>query len=605
MMSRGDWGRAATVLMMSTALTAAGCRSRPAATSSDEPSGVRSARSASASTASAATGLHDLHVKGSVVRGPLACAECHLCPGPTPQWGAVASARSAAPSWSASAATCSGVYCHGVTLTAPAATSSMVSWGASAPDYGSQPLSVTCAACHGYPPPSHGAAQTDCNRCHSATVKPDGSIDVAGGRHVDGKLDFSSSVSGWDCAGCHGFPPSTGMGAGAHALHYGLSSVAGYGDTDVLQDRYPSATPLTAPGVYAFGCGLCHPLDGSKHMDGTVEVEVARVAGAGLKALARTDAAYDSSSGTCSGVYCHSTGQASPTYKTTPSWFTTSYSSPSTRCSQCHDDPPTYANGNSHLSLDASGNPVQGHVLGWPGPSHGSKHGGGPGYPSYYPQPIDSTPITCQTCHFDTVDPLNTTLNGSGQPVGYYYLDTGGALATACAPCHTAGGTPAAGNGKILPFRHVNGTRDVVFDKRTGVDDGPSGRSLPTWLPAVANSKAATGVAITPTHVYWMTDEANQVWGCNGSFSWWTGYVATCPPGVVFHPNYYWNTSVTPNVWSLNNNGTIEFSLQNATYDPSTRSCSGVSCHPDNATYPAARPPPVWGGSVRCGPCHG
>ena len=115
-----------------------------------------------------------------------------------------------------------------------------------------------------------------------------------------------------DCALCH-----ASLG-GAHAVHAAFASPAdsGYGDQRILEDFSPSGGP-----AYQFGCGNCHPLDPARHLSGgPVEVSLSpAAAGAtGLRALNRADAAY--AGGKCSGVYCHSSGQATPIFVETPAW---------------------------------------------------------------------------------------------------------------------------------------------------------------------------------------------------------------------------------------------------------------------------------------------
>jgi predicted CxxxxCH...CXXCH cytochrome family protein len=419
-----------------------------------------------------------------------------------------------------------------------------------------RPPTQQCAACHGYPPPPphEPATGAECFQCHSS-VAADGSIDVAAGRHLDGVLD----VSGGGCSSCHGNPPASG----AHLAHYGLEGGSGFGDLSTLQDRSPGETPTSAPQVYAFGCGNCHPW--GSHRGGTVDVALyAPGAPAGsLMSKSSANAAYDATAGTCSGVYCHSSGQATPAYVTTPGWF----SGATVGCAGCHANPPRYPSGgagaataNSHLDLGDDGYEF-GHFLGMPGPWHTSKHG-----ENGWGEGEDAAPITCQTCHFDTTDPANTG------PSGFYYLDTTGDYALPggdpgriawgwqasiqCGSCHD--GDPATGSGRVLPLRHVNGSRDVVFDART---------TLPAiaWLPAEPDA---------PTAPYWMTG---------------TGPSLPYPSWVA------WSASGT----------TVSFDLATSTYDAATKTCNNVACH-------LAQTQPVWGApyqyytnqSATCYTCH-
>jgi predicted CxxxxCH...CXXCH cytochrome family protein len=268
---------------------------------------------------------------------------------------------------------------------------------------------------------------------------------------------------------------------------------------------------------------------------------------------------------TCSGVYCHSTGQQGPAFKTTPGWF----SGQTVGCAGCHDNPPAYPSGgpatataNSHLQLADDGYEF-GHFLGMPGAWHTSKHGGngwGPGE--------DAAPITCQACHYDTTDPANT------RPGGFYYLDTSGAYtlpggdpgrisggwqaSIQCNYCHNASSGLSTGTGRVLPLRHVNGARDVVFDPRG---------TLPTlsWLPAVPND---------PTRPYWMTGTQ---------------------PSLPYPSTVTWSTSGT----------TVSFGLGGITYDPATKTCSGAACHLAATTVPWGRPYQYYtNSSFTCYTCH-
>ena len=505
-------------------------------------------------------GAHLSHTRASFARGPLGCVECHA-PVCTPNqatnivFGALARKDGAQPAWDAATRTCSGVYCHGATLAgAPA----RMAWSYVDPAL-VRPLSQECVLCHGYPPsaPHDAAAPSDCRGCHPSAAA-DGSVDVAGGRHLDGVLD----VSGGGCGSCHGNPPATG----AHVVHYGLQGGSGFSDLTTLQDRYPLEAPTTAPAVYAFGCGNCHPAVTPLHRNGTVDVVLYEpgVAAGTLKSLAAPTASYDPVAKTCAGVYCHSTGQAAPVFRTTPGWL----SGARLGCDGCHDNPPAYASGgpgsataNSHLNLADDGYEF-GHFLGMPGAWHTSKHGG-----NGWGLGQDASPITCQTCHSDTTDPANTG------PSGFYYLDTTGSYrmpggdpgrisggwqdGIQCSACHTGGSATApTGSGKVLPLRHVNGVRDVVFDARTALPPVP-------WLPAAPN---------TPTRPYWITS-----------------------PGL----GGYWPAGVT---WD---GSTLSFGLGGSGYDPATKTCTNVACH-------VTEQRPVWGTpyqyytnqSATCYTCH-
>ena len=501
---------------------------------------------------------HASHTQDNRALAKLSCAECHapVC-SPTGSrnvvFGALAATGGITPTWNATGRTCSNVYCHG---SSPAPVAWTYVYTPVAPT-----LAVECAMCHGYPPSSHDAGSTSCNGCHSDTVKADGTIDFAKGKHINGTLEFSGGTGGAGCASCHGFPPATG----AHVAHFGPTGITtiSYTDTSTLENRFPNATPTSAPAVYAYGCANCHSVISGNHRNGSVDVklyEAAAPAGS-IKARNAITATYDPTAKTCNGVYCHSSGQASPTFIGTPGWN----SGVHLGCAGCHTNPPAYASGgagsftaNSHLNLADDGYEF-GHFLGMPGAWHTSKHGGN------WSATDNATPITCQTCHYETTDPSNTG------PSGFYYLDTTGNYAIPggdsgrigsgwqasiqCGYCHKTGGA-TTGTGKILPLRHVNGARDVVFDPRTTVPAIP-------WLPAFPN---------TPTLPYWVTD-----------------------PGL----SGYWPSGLT---WI---GTTLSFGLNTSTYEPATKTCTSVACH-------VAEQRPVWGtpyqyytnSSATCYTCH-
>ena len=73
---------------------------------------------------------------------------------------------------------------------------------------------LACGSCHGAPPPASSghpavsSALTGCATCHPKTVKADGTIDVAGGFHVNGTVEVDSTAM--TCSSCHGTSGRTG-----------------------------------------------------------------------------------------------------------------------------------------------------------------------------------------------------------------------------------------------------------------------------------------------------------------------------------------------------------------------------------------------------------
>ena len=295
------------------------------------------------------------------------------------------------------------------------------------------------------------AEDCDCTFCHG-TSNPHG--------------------AGWQgCATCHGFPPATG----SHAAHFQDSAgIVGnyqqYGSTALAQDYYPDqATPAPA---YMMGCGNCHPLDNARHQDGIVDVELYNAAAPADSLKARsTTALYTAGQqtfsdpnnlpytlGTCSNVYCHSYNDWTTTgsipdqgwsasipanvvttrYYQSPTWGGSSLT-----CAGCHGNPPQttfYTNdggaGDSHSWLDDSDTAWYG--VGYDNLHSGWNHG--------------LTPLSCRTCHYDTIKDTATAWRGDIQfwnDPAYWWIDV---AMFADAPIYNFA-------------KHVNGTNDVAFDK--------------------------------------------------------------------------------------------------------------------------------------------
>ena len=356
--------------------------------------------------------------------------------------------------WDPTTLTCSANYCHGnFNYGGVQGKAASLSWTGS--------LSG-CTTCHDMPPAGHAyslanPSPASCSGCHGGTVNGDGTINVSAGLHINGMKESSGGA----CDSCHWFPNSlTRPATGAHLAHFGLTATqasTGFGDLDTLELKYPTATPTTAPSAYAFGCGNCHPMDIGPALDGLAVPPSPRYsstrAGAPAGSLEVPQrlprASFDTTAKTCSGVYCHSSGQdGTPTYVPTPAWTSTA----EIGCNGCHANPPKYTSGgagtttaNSHVQLDTDNWPW-GH-WGLPMTNYTSQHGQGWVTNSYYgtTKYYNSAPVTCQTCHFETTDPSNTG------PGGFYYLDTTGDYAIpnaynynySCTPCHSASSATA------------------------------------------------------------------------------------------------------------------------------------------------------------------
>jgi predicted CxxxxCH...CXXCH cytochrome family protein len=312
-----------------------------------------------------AVGAHQAHLHATAVSGPVACAECHAVPTQRLHsngqvdlaFGALARAGGASPAFAGG--TCSGVYCHGATLSGGSLTAP--AWGGAGP--------LGCGSCHGAPPPSHAAGATACASCHPGTVNADGTLNLAGGLHLNGAVDVNRAhPDGWadpaqhgraakrdlaSCTACHGADYGGGTtGVSCNACHGGTAwqsnctfchgtKVAAYTAADLTKAAPPlgtqgeTATTARAVGAHqahlaggaiagAVGCAECHAVPADLgHLDGAAQVTFGDAA--------RRDGAAPAWSGTtCASTYCHGSiaGAAAPA----PVWTSTA----GTTCASCH-----------------------------------------------------------------------------------------------------------------------------------------------------------------------------------------------------------------------------------------------------------------------------
>ena len=332
--------------------------------------------------------------------------------------------------------TCANTYCHGAPLSG--GTNTVPEWTRVGDDQ------AACGTCHGLPPADGHPPLDNCVDCHADVVDADRNI-VAADLHINGRVDATV-----ECGTCHALPPATG----SHQLHAGLAAPV-YGAVGTAAD-------LPAPAGYAFGCGHCHPIDPSFHINGGRAEVLLRDPDApdgSLKADNPESAHYapgaevqvdehgiEYTLGTCSDVACHrgtsTTSGAVPrpgidfpfegypiayppydvqreSVYTNPTW-----GAPRTDCGACHGYPPRTAwpdtdggAGESHSYITADGYEDL----------HAYNHG--------------FAPIPCRTCHAATVD-----------VAAVYERDLMDVVTLEDIP--------------ITGFdRHVNGTADIVFDR--------------------------------------------------------------------------------------------------------------------------------------------
>ncbi|HEY3296461.1 MAG TPA: CxxxxCH/CxxCH domain-containing protein [bacterium] len=310
----------------------------------------------------------------------------------------------------------------------------------------------------------HGAPNYDgiCEVCHTTTSHWRNNSSGDHGHNANTNcLDCHKHLSGFmpagggSCNACHESPPATP----AHLAHVGNAGAGvGYGD---LRKTSDFGDPAIA---YNFGCGNCHPGDMSRHNNGVVDVELynASAPDTTLKAKNPAGAAYTRGThqytdargmtytdGTCSNVYCHSSGGAAQfrTYATA-NWGRTEHYG----CNDCHGEPPRY---DSHSIGGAGANSHYQFNLYWGYEDIGHVQGIHWYHDASTEADSSATVINCNTCHYGTTTSnLNTGLN-EGQ--------------ADCGQCHTANTIPPMNNrGTITNYaRHVSGSPEISFSPLT------------------------------------------------------------------------------------------------------------------------------------------
>lgn len=514
-------------------------------------------------------GAHDAHLRGGAIGLPVPCDTCHLVPvsqvdpghlDPTPgaevEFSGLAIADGAAPAYDPAAWSCSEVYCHGATL------GGRVGPG---PVWIDPDAVASCDACHGAPPPAPHPAFGACSACHPATVRPDGTIDVAGGKHVDGQVDVL--IPG--CDGCHGVdgqaaPPraldgredTAALGVGAHRAHLTGSSLRG---------------PIP--------CASCHAVPANVvaagHLDETPVPEVR------FNGLARADGAaprWERATATCTGVYCH--GATRPGGRdTTPVW--TRVDGSQVTCGACHGTPPPAPHvASDDCSLCHPRTVLPGGAINLAGNAHINGQ-------------VEVTVPACGGCHGTPEDPapppaLDGAMDPTDPAVGAHETHLAGGLVSGpigCTECHVvpadvvspghldavAGaevvfGRLATTGGLAARYTPATGRCDTVYCHGAGLTGG--GLVRPVWN-VVDGTQAACGTChgAPPPPPHSASDQCFR-----------------CHPGTVL------GNGEIDLVGGLHVNGVVE----------------ATAGHPDGWTNPDQHGAAFNdGGAGACGGCHG
>ena len=354
----------------------------------------------STETTAIGVGAHQAHLTGGELRKALACEECHVVPetvdapghvDPLPAeitFGDLATQGSPRATWDRTAATCSNTYCHGATLQGGKMTAPV--WTA-APEGG-----LGCDACHGNPPPAPHPQTPKCAMCHAETVRVDGTIDIEGGRHIDGTIQAIGAA----CDSCHGSggvaaPPkdlagnteTTALGVGAHRKHLGASTWHA-----------------------EVACAECHLVPKEVGDPGHVDTELPVELTWGATAMAGgTQPEWDRATATCAGSWCHGGGLAPTSLGDVeaPRW--TQVDGAQATCGSCHGNPPSLP----HPDRTDCGT-CHGDVIGVDGKTFvdPTLHINGK---------VDVAPLTCSSCHGEggtAAPPVDTKGNEDPSSIG-------------------------------------------------------------------------------------------------------------------------------------------------------------------------------------------
>jgi predicted CxxxxCH...CXXCH cytochrome family protein len=365
-----------------------GCHGDPTRTEADPLANAAPPLSPSGSATAPGVGAHLAHLHGGAVRGAVACQECHLVPtSPLHATGQVevsftgadfAVRNGATPRFDPATASCATTYCHGATLQAGGTNQ--------APRWNGGPAQAACGTCHGAPPPGHAATSTSCATCHPRTVKPDGTIDVAGGFHINGSVEaIGGHPTGWadpdqhghaanaqgltGCRGCHGAALDGGTAGVSCASCHGAgwqsnctfchgARTAGWTSAALALAAPPAGTQGQAASTdravgaharhlaggamgAAVACGDCHTVPANlDHLDGTPTVT--------FGTAARRGGANPAWNGVgCSATYCHGATLAAGGTNQAPVW---TGGSAQAACGTCHGSPPSTGHHRDHAS---------------------------------------------------------------------------------------------------------------------------------------------------------------------------------------------------------------------------------------------------------------
>jgi len=571
--------------------------------------------------APARTGAHQGHLAAGAFTGAFTCATCHAVPADLSHVGGAEARATVALSGAGqrhlSAALGTYDQASGTCATACHGAGGSPAWSSAAP--------MACGGCHALPPApasGHPAVSSDlatCAGCHPTTMKADGTLDLAGGRHLDGTvdvtshgnyasrtvhgpkaLDFMGGVSGaLDCKACHGADWGGGYGPSCNACHDALGWVGwrtncsfchgaragmeGYALADhpgwaappdaVAQRLGGGASPARtgahqshlAAGAFtgAFTCATCHAVPADLgHVGGSTARATVALSGAGQRSLPAALGTYDQGAGTCA-TACHN--------GPSPAWASTTPMA----CGGCHAVPPgpstghpTVPGGLPDCALCHPETVKPDGSLDLPGGKHldgavqVARHGD------------LSAPALHGPQFFDFLRGASGALNCAG----CHGADYGGGMASSCNACHVASGW----TGWTTNCSFCHGATTAAAKAGYAFADHPGWSAPPDALSQRLGGGAAP--ARTGAHQIHLTGSA-----LSGPFR-----CATCHavPSTLAHAAGPGRAPV-----ALSGAGQRSLPASLGSYDQAAGTCA-TACHGGTAVS--------WtGGPLGCAGCHG
>jgi len=450
------------------------------------------------------------------------------------------------------ARTCANIYCHSDGGNyAGTFTNATADWDATFS------FPADCDKCHGNGSgqkvvtnvhPKHVSTYGfDCNICHSGTVDPNFVL-AAGTWHVNGIKNVSFYSGTLANGGNYGRPNCStvfchSQGRTPYAAPNNTpawnDTPGSFGCTDCHNNNQASGTPMVS-GTHTshinnsstigtnYECSTCHIGTLDSGNDGAIGTgKIANHVNGQRDVVGSLIGSYNEPADTCSNVYCHSSGQATPTYRTVATWGSgTNYD-----CKACHGadtdlasvaGEPNYSNGGTgvnnsnshqkHVSAasdctkchdDTTNNGTQ--ILGTGRHTDGSRDvavnsaydtNAGTKYDNYNTgtktcssischgvgTPQWGGTVSCEDCHSAadndvddfTYNNATTAAINSTEWTGYGHGATAGDLPLACTDCHSSG---SSHGDTANPFRLLKTDNNACFDCHGTGSAGVNGKN--------------------------------------------------------------------------------------------------------------------------------